>query len=413
MFVSNRRLSLPIMCWWFSVLLLGAAAAAELNPNSERQAGSYTGIRRITIEEAEQLAVKASSSLIKIAKLGEEVAKRHRLGAQADYFPKIDGSFANLHFNKQTNGFLNVLLPGRVLTEPVNVFLKDQTVFNFSLVQPVTPLFAIRQNVIMARADEKIAQSTTKMTAAETISNIEKAYFDTLIAGYEAKVAEADAEKVRSRLTVAPDSASLSKKQVIEMIDAEKAFASATDRVRVLTATLNNILGLPDDTKLELVPPDPLVESISLQEAIERAAAACPGIIEAEQTVIKARAGSKVAKMEYFPKITIIGGYVNQNILNVFPEDASYIGFFASYSIFDFGKREHIMKETKAQLEAAELGLQVTKSKVAAEVKTNFLNWSTRADSANRFIVWLLPYPIPRPKTAAWINRKLNPTQQK
>jgi outer membrane protein TolC len=43
-----------------------------------------------------------------------------------------------------------------------------------------------------------------------------------------------------------------------------------------------------------------------------------------------------------------------------------------SYNLFDFGKREHTVKERSAQLSAAELALQLTKAKVAAAVKSSY-----------------------------------------
>jgi outer membrane efflux protein len=57
----------------------------------------------------------------------------------------------------------------------------------------------------------------------------------------------------------------------------------------------------------------------------------------------------------------------------VFPRAAAYIGATASWTIFDFGKREHGVKESKANAEAADLGVVLTKAKVAAGVKSSRL----------------------------------------
>jgi len=43
-----------------------------------------------------------------------------------------------------------------------------------------------------------------------------------------------------------------------------------------------------------------------------------------------------------------------------------------SYNIFDFGKREAAVKEAHAQLGMAEMGVQLTKAKVAAAMKTSY-----------------------------------------
>src|SRR5262249_2062435 len=43
-----------------------------------------------------------------------------------------------------------------------------------------------------------------------------------------------------------------------------------------------------------------------------------------------------------------------------------------SYNLFDFGKREHTVKERNAQRSAAELAVQLTKAKVAESVQNSF-----------------------------------------
>jgi len=96
--------------------------------------------------------------------------------------------------------------------------------------------------------------------------------------------------------------------------------------------------------------------------------------VEAEQTAIKARAGLALAKMEYMPTVAVVGGYANQNALNVVaPRDFSYIGVMASWNVFDFGKRERGVKERDAQVQAAELAVTLTKAKAAAAVKNSRL----------------------------------------
>ncbi|HEY6343902.1 MAG TPA: TolC family protein [Bryobacteraceae bacterium] len=95
-------------------------------------------------------------------------------------------------------------------------------------------------------------------------------------------------------------------------------------------------------------------------------------IIEAEQTVVKARAAHAISKLEYVPTVAAVSGYLFQNIIPAVPSNFGYGGVIASYTLFDFGKREHAVKEAHAQAEMAELGLQLTKAKVAADVKKSY-----------------------------------------
>lgn len=336
------------------------------------------GVRRITLEEAQQAAAGASNPLVRLAQLSVEAAKEHRLGAQGLYFPNIGTQFANLHLNKQTGQVLTVQRPiaGTIISVPVNIFAKNQTDFNIAAVQPVTPLFSIYQLVKIARADENIAKAKTGMPVAETAMKVEKNYFDLLVAQRELTSAEAEAKKIQAKWLTASNSGTpiTSPEQETEMLSAENAVVSSASQVKELTASLNELVGLPDGTTLELVPPDPLVEDISMAEAAEKAAMANPEVIEAEQTAIKAHAGLTLTKLQYVPTVAITGGYANQNAISdrVLPKDFSYIGVIATFTLFDGFKREHGVKEVQAQSEMADLAVQLTKAKVAAGAKSSY-----------------------------------------
>jgi hypothetical protein len=130
---------------------------------------------------------------------------------------------------------------------------------------------------------------------------------------------------------------------------------------------------LPANTELELISPPSSVETISLQEATAQALANNPEVVEAEQNVIKARAATKMSKMDYFPAVALIGNYSFQQTIPLLPKDFSFIGIVATYNLFDFGKREHTIKERQVQLEIAAAALAATKARVTAEIAKKYL----------------------------------------
>jgi hypothetical protein len=350
----------------------GAATAANTD-------NAAAGVRRITLEEAQEAAAAANNPMIRLGQLSVEVAKEHRLGVQGLYFPNVGTQFANLHLNKETGQVLSVRrpLPGMPPVEvAVNVFAKNQTVFNVAAVQPVTPLLSVYQLVKIARADENIAKAKAGLPVAEVAAQVEKNYFDLLVAERELASAEADAKTVQTKWLTASNSGTpiTSPEQETEMLGAQKAVMLSSGKVKELTASLINMLRLPEGTTLELVPPEPLVEDASLIEATEKATAANPEVIEAEQTAVKAHAGLTLTKLQYVPTVAIAGGYSNQNAISnlVLPKDFSYIGVIATYTLFDGFKREHGVKEVKAQAEMADIAVQLTKAKVAAGVKSSY-----------------------------------------
>jgi outer membrane protein len=132
------------------------------------------------------------------------------------------------------------------------------------------------------------------------------------------------------------------------------------------------MMGWRDDTELELAVPEPLVENISLQEVSDKSPAANPALVEAEQTVVKARAGANIARWAYVPTVAAVSGYLFQNAFPAVNSNFGYGGVMVSYSLFDFGKREHTLREARAQLGMAETALQLTRAKVAADVKESY-----------------------------------------
>jgi outer membrane protein TolC len=341
--------------------------------DSVSSAPDAAGARTLTLEEAQAQAASANNPLVRLGQLQVEIAKQHRLGVQAMYFPAIGGNLENMHFNKHPGELISA--PRLGVTVPVNIVTKDQTALGFTATQPVTPLIAIHQLVKIARADENIARAKAGMPVAEVVSKVEKNYFDLLVAQRELVSVKAEARKVQAKWLVANNSGApiVSTEQATDMVNAEKTVVLAASKVEELTASLNQLVGLPEGTKLDLVPPQPLVEDASLPQAVEKAMAN-PEVVEAEQTAIKAHAGSVISKLAYGPTVAIVGGYANQNAINVvLPRDFSYVGFVASIDVFDFGKREHAVKEASAQAEAADLAVQLTKAKVAAGVKSSYL----------------------------------------
>jgi outer membrane protein TolC len=144
------------------------------------------------------------------------------------------------------------------------------------------------------------------------------------------------------------------------------------------------LLGLAPDTRLELVPPPPLIENLTLRDALSQAQASPPlEVIEAEQTAAKAHAAAKLAKLDYVPGVAVLGGYLHQDALNdtVLPESFGYVGVLATYTLFDSFKRQRAIKEAAAQEQAADLGVDLAKAKAAAAVKSAYFELERSRDA--------------------------------
>jgi len=345
------------------------------------------GDRLLTLSDAQQLAQAASDPLKRLGELQVEAARQHRLGVTSMYFPSVSTQFVNLHLSQTPGEILSFQRPltGALISVPISVFFQDQTAVNVVATQPITQLFAVHQLVKIARADENIAKAKAGMPVAAITRQVEKNFFDLLVAERELVAATAEGRKTRTGSMSVGDFGRLgTASQQADVLRADAATTLLAGNVTTLAATLNALLGLPTNTRLELVPPPPLTENLTLGDALSQAQASPPlEVIEAEQTAAKAHAAAKLAKLDYVPGVAILGGYLHQDVLNdtVLPESFGYVGVLATYTLFDSFKRQRAIKEAAAQEQAADLGVSLAKAKAAGAVKSAYFELERSRDA--------------------------------
>lgn len=357
------------------------------SPTAQGGPGSVSGPLRITLEEALTRAV-ASHAVVATA-AGVSAAHFHHKALQSDYFPKVGAYLVNIHYNKFMGDTIQLFRRGIIfptVSRAVPLFDKDQTFVGPTVTQPLTPIFKIRGAVRIAKADERIAQAKADAASVQLTADVERAYFDLLIAQRRQAEAGANVETAERKLQIASAAATPVDGVVereTELLEAKKALLAANDRVTEFTSSLSVMTGLPEDARLELIPPPPVVTEANFspqhpqrpqepQQAPPRQKprpvfAYDPEIVEAEEAVVKAKAARRLAKLEYLPDAIITGGYMFQTGIPALPDDFSWIGVIATWTIFDFFKRERTIKERDAQVTMARANLEMVRSKVAAE----------------------------------------------
>jgi len=368
--MQKNRASVRSLCLVCIALLLTPRAMAQA-PSSE--------VRHITLTEAKSKAAGAATS--NVGRLAMDAAKYHRRAAQADYFPKLGADFVNLHYNKfmgETVELVSRRTGQTLVGKDVPLFGKDWTAVALTAIQPVTQLLQVRQAVAIARADERIASAKMTQMSAQAAESVERVYFRLLIAQRRQTLAQKKVDAIESgqllASTVAMPAGTGGEHQAA-LFEASKALVAAESEADELTESLNALVGFAPKTKLVLDIPEPAVETISLSEVTQRAVANSPEVVEAEETLVKARAAQRLSRLDYVPAVTVVGGYVNQPqpVLPLLPQDFSFIGFTATFNIFDFGKRESTVRERNAQAGMAEANVAMVKSKVAANVQKSYL----------------------------------------
>src|SRR5262245_35330454 len=353
-------------------------------------AGPAQGPLRITMEEA--LARAVATNAVVLTAAGVSAAHFHHKALQSDYFPKVGAYLVNIHYNKFMGDSIQLFRRGIIfptVSRTVPIFDKDQTFVGPTVTQPLTPLFKVHQAVRMAKADERIAQARANAVSIQLAADVERAYFDLLIAQRRQAEAEANVEIAERKLQIASAAAApvggVAERETA-LLEAKNALLAASDKVKELTNSLSGLTGLPEDARLELIPPPPapIEADYSPQQPQQTqqpqkpqqappkprpVIALNPEIVEAEETVVKAKAAHRLAKLEYVPDAVITGGYMFQTGIPALPDDFTWIGVIATWTIFDFFKRERTIKERDAQVTMAKANLEMVRAKVAAAVQ--------------------------------------------
>jgi outer membrane protein TolC len=154
------------------------------------------------------------------------------------------------------------------------------------------------------------------------------------------------------------------------LLESQQAMLTTELQIADLTTELNDLLGLPLDTRLDLdnaVPRN--FEQRPSQEYVQTAWATHPAIHAAEDEVRKARAAVSAAKSAYLPDITAYARHSYQDGVPFLVRNFGTFGFHLDWEVFDFGRRRAVVRERETQLAQAEVNLDRLKEEVAVGIE--------------------------------------------
>ena len=337
--------------------------------------------RRLTLPEAIDLALRANHSLrAAFYQVSAEEEKRHI--ARSSYFPSITNDSNLLHITD----LQRVEVPAGAFGSGIpasNMFLTQGTqTFESSgtmIAQPITQLIKIHLANKIAAADVNLSQASLKKASTDVVFRVHELFYRVLTSQLQKQAAELqitsgsenlneDTEQVKngSLLEVARVESRAS------LLEAQQALLTTDMQIADLTIQLNDVLGLPLNTKLVL---DPNVDvSLDLpprEESLKTALNDNPEIKEAVQELAKARAAHSAAKAEYIPDVTAFARHSYQNGVPFVDRNFGTFGIHLSYDVFDAGKRRALIRERRDEVSQAEENLDRVKDEI--EVRINMI----------------------------------------
>jgi outer membrane protein TolC len=356
------------------VLLLGTTSALT------------NEVRHLKLSEAVRLALEQNRNL-KIARFKVQENEHRKEGARADYFPAITNQSNALHISELQDLAIPAGSLGTAAGAPIpnrNTILpqgKDTLYSSGTIIaQPLTQLLRIhQQNRIMA-AEVATSQEDVKSAENEIALQVHSLYFGILIAQLQRKAAEQETsfatETLREHENDVRNGSALQVAEIqsrAELLQGQQSVLTAELQIEDYNAELNDLLGLPLDTKLDLDPDVTThVETMTKDEYVKAAWGENPEIRGAEEAVAKARAGVTAAKTAYIPDVTAFARYSYQDGVPFFVHNFGTVGINLNYTVWDFGKRRAVVREHSSQLAEAEQNLERLREEVAVSIERSY-----------------------------------------
>jgi len=343
-------------------------------------------VRHLTLTEAVHLAISQNRSL-KIARLKVTENEQKKAGRHSAYFPSLTNQSNILHVTDLQNisipagafgiaGGSEVPAQNRMLPQGQKTFYTSGT----QLSQPLTQLIRIHDANRMAAADVAISEDDLKKAENEVAVQVHSVYYGILIAKLQKQAAEQQTRYADEYVRESEDdvrNGNALRVTTIQgratVLESQRSLLTADLQLADLSTELNDLLGLPLDTQLDLeaaVPVD--FDQRSREEYLRTAWSQNPQIEAAEDAVKKAHAAVGSAESAYIPDVT---AYARQSFQDGVPFLVRNFGTFGvslNWDVFDFGKRRAAVRESEAQLAQAEENVRRLKDEVAVSIERSY-----------------------------------------
>jgi outer membrane protein TolC len=342
--------------------------------------------RRLTLTEAVHLAIGQNRAL-KIARLKVIENEQKKAGEHSAYFPAITNQSNALHITELQNIVIpagafgtaaGALNPAHSVALPQGqrTLVSSGTMIS----QPLTQLIRIHQANRIAAAEVAVSRDDLKKAENQVALQVHSLYFGILIARLQKQAAEQQSTYAGENLRESEDdvrNGSALKVAAIQgragLLESQQTVLTAELQLFDLATELNDLLGLPLDTRLELDPAVPSsFEVRPRDEYVQTAWSENPEILAADEAVRKARAGVTAAKSAYLPDVTAFARHSYQDGVPFLVRNFGTFGVSLNWDVFDFGKRRSAVRVREAQLAQAEENLQRLKDEVAVVIERSY-----------------------------------------
>jgi len=344
-----------------------------------------TAPRHISLQEAVQLALK-HNHVTRIAELKVEESRHAKDVAKSAYFPTIQNQSTVFHITdtqliQLPAGSLGTVAGTPIPVAPATINQGGRTLITSGtqLTQPITQLFTrVKPSNEIARAGLDASRANQRETVNEIALRVDQIYYQLLVTELHRRATEAKiraAQELETERVQQVKYGSTLNEQLIESraqtLESKQDLLTTELQLSDLTMQLDDVMGLPVTTQLEL---DPTVsevqETCPREECVKIALASHPEIMAARAEVEKASAAVRLARADYFPDVSAFARYSYQNNVPFLARNFGTFGAQMTYDLFDGGRRRAAVSENSARLAQARENLARLNDEVERRVET-------------------------------------------
>ena len=338
---------------------------------------------KLSLPEAVDLALKQNTVLkISGAKVLEN--KERIVSAKAKYFPLLSNetSYVGLSSRQLMNipagsmGNVPGLGPFPTKDTPINQGSDKILLTTTKLTQPLTQLFKIHEANQIAKADHRISESDKRKDELEIIFGVHQLYYGLLIAQKQKDAAQAALNAAQEGLSDSEEA--VRSGNVLDVVETgsrvqflqnKQLLLAAENQISDTTSELNDLLGLPLETVLELADIDALSPAPqALQQYVQEALSGNPELRAAKDNVEKANHAVSAARDEYIPDVSLFASHTYEHGAPFLEHNIGLFGVQITWNIFDWGSRKGVVGQRRAQLIQAQENVKRLEDSITVEI---------------------------------------------
>jgi outer membrane protein TolC len=343
--------------------------------------------RHVTLQEAVQLALHHNHD-IRIAGYTVEEKQHAKEGAKSSYFPSIrnDSSFVRvtdtqlIEINAGSLGLADGA-PIPPASSIINQGGRNLTTSGTQITQPLTSLLKIKQANDVAQAGVKVSREKAQFTGNNVALAVHQVYYKILIAqahysATEERIKASDALQ-SERVEQVKFGSALEQESIdsrAQFLQAKQELLTTDLQLSDLKLKLNDLIGLPLNTALDLDPAVAEFQPACLrEECVKAATASHPEILAAQAEVEKVQAAARLAKTDiWVPDVEAFARYSYTNNVPFLARNFGSFGIHFGFDVFDAGRKRATLREREAQLSGAKENLAKLTDEVELTVQTAY-----------------------------------------